>query len=149
MPGIYLLDEFDAIGGCRSLDNDVGEMRRVLNSLLQFIEQDNSESLILGATNTPNLLDHALFRRFDDVLNYDFPTEAERKALILNILGVYLGKRFGWKAVLNASEGLSHAEIDLACRDAMKEAILSDRDTVTAGRLTESLSDRRAAKRIK
>lgn len=149
VPGVYLLDEFDAIGGCRSLDNDVGEMRRVLNSLLQFIEQDRSESLILGATNTPNLLDHALFRRFDDVLTYDLPTQPERRALISNVLGVFLGKRFGWKTALEASKGLSHGEIDLACRDAMKEAILSDRETVTGAKLAASLGDRRSAKSIK
>jgi SpoVK/Ycf46/Vps4 family AAA+-type ATPase len=48
------------------MENDVGEMRRVLNALLQFIEQDASDSLIIGATNNPSLLDRALFRRFDD-----------------------------------------------------------------------------------
>jgi SpoVK/Ycf46/Vps4 family AAA+-type ATPase len=146
-PGVYLLDEFDAIGGCRSLDNDVGEMRRVLNSLLQFIEQDHSDSLILGATNTPNLLDHALFRRFDDVLTYQFPGEKERLALIKNMLGVFLGNRFGWKSVLEVSKGLSHAEIDLACRDAMKDAILADRETVTGARLTESFGERKGAQK--
>jgi SpoVK/Ycf46/Vps4 family AAA+-type ATPase len=149
IPGVYLLDEFDAIGGCRSLDNDVGEMRRVLNSLLQFIEQDHSDSLILGATNTPNLLDHALFRRFDDVLEYSLPGKEERKELITNILGLFLGNRFGWVKVLDMSENLSHAEIDLACRDAMKEAILNDKETVTSAILTASLSDRNTAKSIK
>lgn len=147
-PGVYLLDEFDAIGGCRSLDNDVGEMRRVLNSLLQFIEQDHSDSLILGATNTPNLLDHALFRRFDDVLTYHLPTKIERRALIGNILGVFVAKRFGWKSVLDASDGLSHGEIDLACRDAMKDAILSDRETVSGSQVASSLADRKSAKRV-
>jgi SpoVK/Ycf46/Vps4 family AAA+-type ATPase len=148
-PGVYLLDEFDAIGGCRSLDNDVGEMRRVLNSLLQFIEQDHSDSLILGATNTPNLLDHALFRRFDDVLEYQLPGEKERRSLIGNVLGVYLGNRFGWRGVLEASKGLSHADIDLACRDAMKEAILGDIETVTGNRLAAALNERRGARKTR
>mgnify|MGYP001375975775 CR=1 FL=1 len=147
VPGVYLLDEFDAIGGCRSLDNDVGEMRRVLNSLLQFIEQDHSDSLILGATNTPDLLDHALFRRFDDVLIYERPGKIERQALIKNVLGLFLGTRFGWKTVLEVSEGLSHAEIDLACRDAMKDAILSDRETVTGSGLTAALKERRGGRK--
>ncbi len=148
-PGVYLLDEFDAIGGCRSLDNDVGEMRRVLNSLLQFIEQDHSDSLILGATNTPNLLDHALFRRFDDVLEYQLPGEKERRSLIGNVIGVYLGNRFGWSSVLEASKGLSHADIDLACRDAMKEAILGDIETVTGSRLAAALKERRGARKTR
>jgi SpoVK/Ycf46/Vps4 family AAA+-type ATPase len=66
--GIYLFDEFDAIGADRTLDNEVGEMRRVLNSFLQFIEQDASDSIIIAATNNQKMLDQALFRRFDDVL---------------------------------------------------------------------------------
>ena len=71
--GVYLFDEFDAIGADRSLDNEVGEMRRILNSFLQFIEQDASDSIIIAATNNQKILDQALFRRFDDVLHYDLP----------------------------------------------------------------------------
>jgi len=66
--GVFLFDEFDAIGGKRTMENDVGEMRRVLNSFLNFIEQDTSDSIVIAATNNPQLLDQALFRRFDDVL---------------------------------------------------------------------------------
>lgn len=75
--GVYLFDEFDAIGGERSRENDVGEMRRVLNAFLQFIEQDTSDSLIVAATNNPHILDQALFRRFDDVLHYHLPEKVE------------------------------------------------------------------------
>ena len=71
-PGVYFFGEFDTIGGERAKDNDVGEMRRVLNSFLHFIERDSSENLILAATNNIRLLDHALFRRFDDVIQYDY-----------------------------------------------------------------------------
>jgi len=111
---VYLFDEFDAIGGERSLDNDVGEMRRVLNAFLQFIEQDSSDSLVVAATNSPKLLDRALYRRFDDVLYYTAPDSSFRKALMENVLTSFLPKRFGWKIVVAGSEGLSHAEIDLA-----------------------------------
>ena len=71
--GVYLFDEFDAIGSDRSFDNDVGEMRRILNSFLQYLEEDDSYSIIIAATNNPFLLDNALFRRFDDVLEYKNP----------------------------------------------------------------------------
>lgn len=143
--GVYLFDEFDAIGGERSLDNDVGEMRRVLNAFLQFIEQDRSDSLIVAATNNSKLLDRALFRRFDDVLHYQYPSAVERRALIENILGTFLPKRFSWKSVINSCEGLSHAEIDSACRDAIKTAILSDRKTVTSIQLKDSIRDKQGA----
>ena len=141
--GVYLFDEFDAIGGGRSLDNDVGEMRRVLSALLQFIEQDSSDSLIVAATNCPELLDRALFRRFDDVLQYNLPTQEARKQLIGNTLGTFLKSRFGWKSALVESDGLSSADIDLACRDALKNAILADRETVSAKDLEGSLCHRR------
>lgn len=144
--GVYLFDEFDAIGGERTLDNDVGEMRRVLNSFLQFIEQDTSDSLIVAATNSPKLLDRALFRRFDDVLYYSLPKEEDRRRLMQNVLGVFLAPRFAWKAVLSDSEGLSHAEIDQACRDAIKQGILADRQTVSARLLRQMLTERQSAR---
>ncbi|MDD3021919.1 MAG: ATP-binding protein [Alphaproteobacteria bacterium] len=145
--GVYLFDEFDAIGGERSLDNDVGEMRRVLNAFLQFIEQDTSDSLVIAATNNPKLLDQALFRRFDDVLYYDNPTEALRKDLISNVLGTFIEKKFSWKGVLSSSAGLSHAEIDQSCRDAIKCSILADKNTVSAKDLLDSLRNRQSARR--
>ena len=144
--GVYLFDEFDAIGGERSLDNDVGEMRRVLNSFLQFIEQDASDSLIIAATNNPRLLDQALFRRFDDVLQYAIPDDRERQHLMRNLLGTFLGKRFNWKRPVMESKLLSHAEINHACRDAIKTAILSDHDTVTSVLLSQTLCERRETK---
>ena len=143
--GLYLFDEFDAIGGERSRDNDVGEMRRVLNSFLQFIEQDNSDSIIVAATNNPKLLDQALFRRFDDVLYYQTPTEKERKQLITNSLGVFKDPKFIWKQVLERSEGLSHSEIVLACNDAVKKAILSDKSAVKNSEIEKMIKNRHNA----
>ncbi len=139
---VYFFDEFDAIGGGRTLENDVGEMRRVLNAFLQFIEADRSESIILAATNSPQLLDRALFRRFDDVLQYALPTEEERRVLIENVLGARIPKIQSWKNVLSASDGLSHAEVDVACRDALKHAVLHDEKTVSAKTLKASLVER-------
>lgn len=140
--GVYLFDEFDAIGSDRSSENDVGEMRRVLNAFLQFIEQDTSDSLIIAATNNPKLLDHALFRRFDDVLYYENPESDQRESLIANVLGTFLAPRFAWKQVIKESEGLSHAEIDHACRDAIKNAILSDKNKITATQLLTTIKER-------
>jgi len=144
--GVYLFDEFDAIGGERTLENDVGEMRRVLNSFLQFIEQDASDSLIIAATNSPKLLDRALFRRFDDVLYYALPEEEERKHLMQNVLGAFLAPRFAWRSALSESGGLSHAEIDQACRDAIKQAILTDKESVGPALLCQMLRERQNAR---
>ncbi len=141
--GVYLFDEFDAIGGGRSRDNDVGEMRRVLTALLQFIEQDDSDSLIIAATNSPALLDKALFRRFDDILAYDYPAPDDRKCLIANTLGTFVSANFGWEQAVSSSEGLSSAEIVQASRDALKEAILNDTKLVSAAMLETAFEERR------
>lgn len=142
---VYLFDEFDAIGSDRSMDNDVGEMRRVLNSFLQFIEQDESESLIVAATNSLRLLDQALFRRFDDVLNYGLPGEAEIQSLLTNRLGVFLDNNMNTKNVIDKCLTLSHAEISKACEDAIKEAILSDKELVNEPLLILMLGERNSA----
>ena len=122
-----------------------GEMRRVLNALLQFIEQDASDSLIIGATNNPALLDRALFRRFEDVLHYEMPGTADRRRLIGNVLTGFQPRSLSWKAVLKASEGLSHAEIDHAGRNAIKDAILHDRKAVDSAALLKALEERLAS----
>jgi SpoVK/Ycf46/Vps4 family AAA+-type ATPase len=74
MRGVYLFDEIDALGGKREADNDVGEARRILNSFLQFLEQDHSEAVIVATTNHEALLDRALFRRFQAILKYQLPS---------------------------------------------------------------------------
>jgi len=142
---VYLFDEFDAIGSERSLDNDVGEMRRVLNSFLQFIEQDNSVSLIVAATNNPSLLDQALFRRFDDVLHYKLPNESEIKKLLLNRLGNFISKGMPSDELIKVANSLSHAEIARACDDAIKETILNDKTKVDESLLLCMISERKAA----
>jgi SpoVK/Ycf46/Vps4 family AAA+-type ATPase len=137
--GVYLFDEFDAIGGHRAAGNDVGEVRRILNSFLQFLERDDSDSLIVAATNFSEMLDKALFRRFDDVVEYELPSEAMRRALIENRLLMFDIRRLGWKKILVASADLSHAEVVRACDDAAKDLILNDRKSVPTASLESAL----------
>lgn len=143
--GVYLFDEFDAIGSERSMDNDVGEIRRVLNSFLQFIEQDNSNSMIIAATNNPKLLDQALFRRFDDVLHYKLPSGCEVKSLFLNRLSGFISSKIKIDTLCIEAESLSHAEISKACDDAIKESILSDSNFVSEELVTYMLIEKKAA----
>jgi AAA+ superfamily predicted ATPase len=145
-PGVYLFDEFDAIGTERTSKSDVGEIKRVLNAFLQFIEQDDSDSFIVAATNNPQVLDHALFRRFDDVLTYENPSEIERKKLISNIASNFLKGRVLWSKILLESEGLSYAEINHACKDAIKESILSDSDGINSTQLITEIRRRKSYK---
>ncbi len=142
--GIYLFDEFDAIGGERSRDNDVGEMRRVLNSFLQFIERDNSDSLIIAITNNKALLDQALFRRFDDVILYHLPDRKEKLALLKNRLSRFNNK-VNFAQLLPNINGLSHAEISLACLDAIKETVLNEKQEMNNQIILKAIKDRNAA----
>ena len=123
--GVYFFDEFDAIGADRGLDNEVGEARRILNSFLQFIEQDTSESIIIAATNNQKLLDQALFRRFDDVLHYAMPSESEIVRLFDYKLKSYDRYFFVSSDLVSKAKSLSHAEIIRACDDAIKHSILN------------------------
>lgn len=125
-PGVYLFDEFDAIGADRSLDNEVGEMRRVLNAFLQLIESDTSDSIIVAATNNCNMLDQALYRRFDDVLHYNLPTEEEIVHLFEVKLGCFFGAVSIKKETVRVAQGLSQAEIARVCDELIKMAILQD-----------------------
>jgi len=129
--GVYLFDEFDAIGSQRGLPNDVGEIRRVLNSFLQMIEQDSSHSLIVAATNHGEVLDHALFRRFDDVLYYTLPTEKQIVALLRARLTRIAAKDISWRRLGRSAEGLSYAEVTRAAEEAFKDALIHNRERVT------------------
>lgn len=139
-PGVYLFDEFDAIGQQRGMDNEVGEMRRILNSFLQMMERDDSDSFILAATNDIASLDSALFRRFDDILQYSIPTDPQILQLLESNLSLlnFVGNM---EELVNDFRGLSHADISTICKDAIKESLLDD-VALTTTLVKESLSIR-------
>lgn len=137
--GVYLFDEFDAIGSTRSVRNDVGEIRRVLNSFLQFLERDDSDSIVVAATNYVGMLDEALFRRFDDVIRYDLPDGAMVRALVANRLSSFETANLRWPSTTVAAKGLSHAEVTRACDDAAREAVLADHRFISTSALVRAL----------
>lgn len=142
--GVYLFDEVDALAGERARSNDVGEIRRVLNSFLQFLEQDQSESLLVAGTNHPQLLDRAMFRRFDEVIEYPLPSPEIVREIVRNRLAVVKLARITWDQVATAAEGLSHAEITLAAERAAKDAILNGSEAVTTHALVVALRERQS-----
>jgi len=124
--GVYFFDEFDAIGGQRVSPNDIGEVRRILNSFLVMIEEDTSHSLILAATNHPQILDDALFRRFDDVIEYELPQPSQMVQILQTRLGRFAPPRLDLQILASAGEGLSHAEVTRAAEEAVKNAVMHD-----------------------
>jgi SpoVK/Ycf46/Vps4 family AAA+-type ATPase len=143
--GVFLFDEFDAIGAQRALPNDTGEIRRILNSFLQFIEVDESESILIAATNHAEILDRALIRRFDDVLTYTLPTDAEIVAALKRTLHDFSTKGIRWEQVAREAEGLSYAEIVRACEDAAKDMVLAERASLSHEDIVRALRDRKLA----
>jgi len=140
--GIYFFDEFDAIGSQRGSANDVGEIGRVLNSFLHMIENDQSHSLIVAATNHPEILDRALFRRFDDVLYYDLPAIDNIVELLKSRVARLADKRFSWRRLAELAKGLSHADITRAAEEAVKDALIHERETVSESEIARMLQER-------
>lgn len=143
---VYLFDEFDAIGTQRGAQNDVGEIRRVLNSFLMFVEQDSSESIVLAATNHPELLDKALYRRFDDIVKFEKPTSLQIKLLVENRLASFEIKALSWSSITESADGLSSAEVTRSCEDAAKEAVLHYDAEITTKLLLKALQRRQVGK---
>lgn len=140
--GVYFFDEFDAIGGQRVSPNDIGEVRRILNSFLVMIEEDTSHSLILAATNHPQILDDALFRRFDDVIEYALPEPTQVAQILETRLGRFAPEGLNVKALADSAGGLSHAEITRAAEEAVKNAVMHDHAHVDPKELKELLQRR-------
>ncbi|WP_445636784.1 ATP-dependent zinc metalloprotease FtsH [Nostoc sp. DSM 114161] len=141
--GVYFFDEFDAIGSERAAANDVGEIRRVLNSCLQFLENDESQSLIIAATNHPDLLDKALFRRFDDVIEYELPNQNLVRKLLETRLVCFDIQWHNWQNIIESAEGLSHAELVRAADDAAKIAVISDQDSISEENMISAIVERK------
>ena len=139
--GIYFFDEFDAIGSQRGLSNDVGEIRRVLNSFLQMIEQDDSHSLVVAATNHLGILDPALFRRFDDILHYDLPDKLQIAKLLEMRLATVSAKGIAWRNLAEQSVGLSHAEVVRVSNEVLKNALIHEHTCIQTADIIAMLQE--------
>lgn len=139
---VYLFDEFDSIGSSREQGNDIGEIKRVLNSFLVFFEEEQSDSIVIAATNNIDSLDKALFRRFDDIIEFGLPDQEEIKCVIKNKFTLFNFKLKNWSEVYDKAKGLSYAEISKACDDAAKEAVLNNNKVVDEKFLLKSLSNK-------
>lgn len=138
-PGVYLFDEFDAVAKARGDSQDVGEMNRVVTAFLQLVDADVSGSILVAATNHVELLDRAMFRRFDVIISFDKPTPEQAMDLFkLRLTSV--GLHDDQAASLGAEvDGLSYADVARACDDAVRTMALDDREEVTVGNVQHAL----------
>jgi SpoVK/Ycf46/Vps4 family AAA+-type ATPase len=140
---VYLFDEFDSIGFTRDAAGDVGEMRRVLNAFLVFIEKIRGNSLVIAATNDGQRLDKALFRRFDDFVEFGLPQQPGIRETVKRLLRNIDKEKPDWPQIEHAAEGLSYAEITRACEESIKEMLIHDLPKVTNKALVTALTERR------
>lgn len=140
---VYLFDEFDSIGIARGTENDVGEMRRVLNSFLVFIENHRGNSVIIAATNHGHLLDRALYRRFDDLIELGLPGLELAERTFRERLAGQKSQRLSYPKLAAAAEGLSFAEITRVSEESIKDMLLHDKKCLTTDDVLRVISERR------
>ena len=143
--GVYFFDEVDALATRRGAENDVGEARRMLNSFLQFLDEDSSSSVIIASTNHRSLLDPAIFRRFDAALVYRLPEPGQIPRILRNRLPSFDLEAIDWTRAEAAAVGLSQADIVAAGDDAAREAVLEHDGRLADDVLIRALRDRLAS----
>lgn len=140
---VYLFDEFDSIGYTRDFTGDVGEMRRLLNSFLTFVEKLTSNSVVIAATNHGERLDKALYRRFDDLIEFGLPDDTHTWETIQARLDGVPTTKLSRAQILKAARLLSYSEITRACEEAVKEMLLRGKTNVSTSMLVNALTERR------
>ena len=150
-PCVLLLDECDFIARSRTASKDIGEVSRIVNSLLQLMEEYDAPGLLVATTNRESALDPALFRRFDDVFAIPLPGKAEiEKLLKMTLSSVRMDRPIAWEPLIAKLEGSSAAMVVKAAQDAAKAAVLAGRPSLSQDKLlkaVEELQRHDAAKR--
>ena len=140
-PGVYLFDEFDSVAKARGDSQDVGEMNRVVTAFLQLVDADVSGSILVAATNHVELLDRAVFRRFDVIIPFDKPTRDQLVDLIMLRLGSVGVRDEAAERLGGTAEGWSFADVVRACDDAVRTMALEDREEISEQDLITALEE--------
>lgn len=125
VPSVVLLDEFDSLGKLRDDPTDHGELRRIVNATLQLIDTYRGPSLLIAATNSPEILDAAIWRRFDEVIELPLPTREEIERLLRRLLRQEHGPALG--RAVDSLVGLPHAAVEYAVNGAKRRAVIAGR----------------------
>ena len=140
-PFVVLFDEFDAIGKERGDSDNHGELRRVVNAVLQMMDSYEGRSLIIAATNHERILDSAIWRRFDESIEFPLPdVEQLKEILTLKLRGVRRQFDIDDKEVLNEFKGKSGADVERVIRRAAKRMILREQEFLTFKELKSALT---------
>lgn len=141
---LVLFDEFDAIGKARDDVTEHGELKRVVNSFLQLLDNFTAPSIVIAATNHEHLLDRAIWRRFDETVLFPRPSIHEIRSLLTMKLKNFPHSGLDLKGAASKLKGLSHGDVERVCFDAIKTTILQDNDSVDQDTFERALKQQRA-----
>lgn len=143
-PCVLLLDECDFIARSRAGSKDIGEAVRIVNTLLQLMEEYNAPGLLVATTNIEDSLDDALFRRFDDVFTIPPPGPVEIARLLkLTLSAVKVSDQVDWEAIVEQLKGMSAAQVVKCAMDAAKTAILQGQKVIQEQTLRAAIGELR------
>ncbi|MGH9222309.1 MAG: AAA family ATPase [Acidimicrobiales bacterium] len=143
---VLQFDEFDMLGRERGDRSDHGELRRVVAAMLQIIDENNADSVFVATSNHPSLLDTAVWRRFDEVIEFGIPNEAARAALIeLKLRAVRTGIDIDTAA--RSMESYSAAEIEAVCLNAIRLMVRQHDKTITKAHFDYGIEREEARRR--
>lgn len=146
---VIFFDEFDAIGRSREDSSEHGELRRVVNAFLQLIDNFLGKSIIIAATNFEKSLDHALWRRFSEIVKFEPPTTEEAQQLLKKGLSRFIGPENKFVEVSNSLTGFSQADIARVCQEVGKRCILDSRHHFTISDLQVAIDREKKRKSIR
>ena len=144
---IVFFDEFDTIGKNRDDQNEHGELKRSVNTFLQMLDNFNTKTLLIAATNHQHLLDNAIWRRFDEILYFDKPDKSKIKEVLTKKLKVFKTD-INYNKLSEELAGMSYAQIERICKEAMRYCILNDISVLKDNILLQSISEEKRRKRI-
>lgn len=144
---VIFFDEFDTIGKSRDDENEHGELKRAVNTFLQMLDNFKTETLLIAATNHQHLLDNAIWRRFDEIVYFDKPDIEQIQKLLKKKLRTFKSE-IDFKKASEELVGMSHAQIERICKDAIKYSILYDIEIVNGEVLKECIEEENRRKKI-
>lgn len=133
---VVLFDEFDALAKERADEADHGELRRVVNAVLQMMDAFIGRSVLIAATNHEAILDLAVWRRFEEVILFEPPNlEQLRRLLALKLRGVRREFDVEEAAVTTFFKGMAHSDVERILRRAIKDMVLAGQEFLTVRQL--------------
>ena len=138
---VVLFDEIDALGKDRAHEYEHGELKRVVNSLLQLLDSFRGNSLIIGATNHEDLLDSAIWRRFDVVIPFGLPTQQDKVLMLRHFLASFDTSSLNLRTLSRQLTCASGGDIERVAQSAARRAVLDSRRRIDKDDVAHALKD--------